>query len=88
MVASARNWSAVISPSGAYAIADTVPFAAPRITLAFSQRRNGSDDVKLMMVLWPTCDTSPSVIRPAGASPAVRTSAGIPPGHEDDAGRV
>ena len=40
-----------MSPSGAYAIAETVPLAAPRITLAFSQRRNGSDDVKLMMVL-------------------------------------
>ena len=65
-----------------------MPFAAPRITLAFSQRRNGSDDVKLMMVLWPTCDTSPSAIRPAGASPAAVTSAGIPPGHDDDAGSV
>ena len=35
---------------------------------------------------WPTAVTSPVVLRPAGASPALATISGMPPGQLLDAG--
>jgi hypothetical protein len=77
-----------MSPSAAYAMADTVPFAVPRTTLVWTQRVKGSRDANSTRTPWPTAVTSPSVARPAGASPTFCTSGGMPPGHDDEAGSV
>ena len=66
-------------------MADTVPLATPRTTLASSHALRGSSRRSVTGVPWPIgVGTAPSP-RPAGASPALSTASGRPPGHVEEA---
>ena len=65
-----------------------MPLAVPRMTLVATQRLYGSRGVSVTLTPCPTAVASTVAERPAGLSPAMVTSAGMPPGHDDDAGSV